>query len=285
MSLKAACLVAGGPGLSNGMQREPDPRQRGPRQLGPLAWLQSRLQPGRQQAMSRSDYVKIDFRGSARRGINPFKPTSWPQLDVNIGTFWGLLVLSLAYVHHSTAGYAVFMPPSSRASSDAPRPHAGCPLTEELTLYWVARQCSFFRGATLTSDLVDDFSPLPCRFALPALLPLITPDLNLTDHEGALLTVGYTVGSRNSCPELTAGDACMIRCSWRGCDGCEFACFLRRSGDNLPYAGPVCSRARASRIPCRPHQPATHAGGWPWCVEPPHHGSLQGKHSQHPCTE
>ena len=78
--------------------------------MGPMAWLQSRLQPGRQQAMSRSDYVRIDFRGSARRGINPFKPTSWPQLDVNLGTFWGLLVLSLAYVHHSTAGYAASMP-------------------------------------------------------------------------------------------------------------------------------------------------------------------------------
>jgi hypothetical protein len=33
-----------------------------------------------------------------------------------------------------------------------------------------------------------------CRsFALPALLPLISPDLSLTDSEGALLTVGYTV--------------------------------------------------------------------------------------------
>ena len=92
--------------MSNSVQRARDPRQPGPRQMGPLAWLQSRLQPGRQQAMSRSDYVRIDFRGSARRGINPFKPTSWPQLDVNIGTFWGLLVLSLAYVHHSTAGCA-----------------------------------------------------------------------------------------------------------------------------------------------------------------------------------
>ena len=72
--------------------------------MGPLAWLQSRLQPGRQQAMSRLDYVKIDFRAATRQGINPFRPTSWPQLDVNVGTFWGLLVLSLAYVHHSTAG-------------------------------------------------------------------------------------------------------------------------------------------------------------------------------------
>ncbi len=31
------------------------------------------------------------------------------------------------------------------------------------------------------------------RFALPALLPLISPDLHLSDSEGALLTVGYTV--------------------------------------------------------------------------------------------
>ena len=35
-----------------------------------------------------------------------------------------------------------------------------------------------------------------CRFALPALLPLISPDLKMTDHEGALLTVGYTVSPR-----------------------------------------------------------------------------------------
>ena len=50
------------------------------------------------------------------------------------GTLWGLLVLSLAYLHHST-----------------------------------------------------------CGFALPALLPIITEDLHLTDNQGALLTAGYTV--------------------------------------------------------------------------------------------
>lgn len=94
---------AGRPGLTDPPQRPP---RRSPTQLGPLAWLQARLQPGRQQAMPRSDYVRIDFRGSRRQGINPFKPTSWPQLDVNVGTFWGLVVLSLAYVHHSTAGCA-----------------------------------------------------------------------------------------------------------------------------------------------------------------------------------
>ena len=58
-------MVAGRPGLSGGMPKGSDPPQRlppRPRQMGPLAWLQSRLQPGRQQAMSRSDYVRIDFR-------------------------------------------------------------------------------------------------------------------------------------------------------------------------------------------------------------------------------
>eukprot|EP00887_Chlorella_sp_A99_P001478 scaffold8.g1478.t1 len=50
------------------------------------------------------------------------------------GTLWGLLVLSLAYLHHSTSG-----------------------------------------------------------FALPALLPIITEDLHLSDNQGALLTAGYTV--------------------------------------------------------------------------------------------
>lgn len=52
----------------------------------------------------------------------------------DLGTIWGLVVLGMAYVHHSTTGFAV-----------------------------------------------------------PALLPLISPDLSLTDGQGALLTVGYTV--------------------------------------------------------------------------------------------
>ena len=33
------------------------------------------------------------------------------------------------------------------------------------------------------------------RFALPALLPLITPDLHLTEQQGALLTAGYAVSA------------------------------------------------------------------------------------------
>ena len=52
----------------------------------------------------------------------------------DLGTIWGLAVLGLAYVHHSTTGFAV-----------------------------------------------------------PALLPLISPDLSLSDGQGALLTAGYTV--------------------------------------------------------------------------------------------
>ncbi|KAK9811000.1 hypothetical protein WJX73_004887 [Symbiochloris irregularis] len=52
----------------------------------------------------------------------------------NLASVWALVVLSIAYLHHSTTG-----------------------------------------------------------FALPAMLPLITPDLKLDDNQSALLTVGYTV--------------------------------------------------------------------------------------------
>jgi predicted MFS family arabinose efflux permease len=67
-----------------------------------------------------------------------------------MGTLWGLLVLSLAYLHHSTSG-----------------------------------------------------------FALPALLPIISEDLHLTDTQGALLTAGYTVGraggwGEGRCPDRPA---------------------------------------------------------------------------------
>jgi hypothetical protein len=61
-------------------------------------------------------------------------PPSLPSLSPDAGTIWGLLILSLAYLHHSTTG-----------------------------------------------------------FALPALLPIISEDLQLTDSQGALLTAGYTV--------------------------------------------------------------------------------------------
>ncbi len=65
----------------------------------PLAWLQQRFGQA-----SRTDYVRLDFRAPPKTTINPFQPSSWPKLDVDVGTFWGLLVLSLAYVHHSTTG-------------------------------------------------------------------------------------------------------------------------------------------------------------------------------------
>lgn len=45
-------------------------------------------------------------------------------------------------------------------------------------------------------------SAAACRFALPAMLPLISPDLKLTDSQGALLTVGYTVRSTCWCLRL-----------------------------------------------------------------------------------
>ncbi len=77
-------------------------------------------------------YVSLDF-ASAPRLRAPFKAAGGgPSPD--IGTLWGLVVLSLAYLHHSTSG-----------------------------------------------------------FALPALLPVITSDLSLSDGQGALLTAGYTV--------------------------------------------------------------------------------------------
>jgi hypothetical protein len=69
----------------------------------PLAWLQDRLAGGH-ALDSRRDYVRIDFRAHPKEVINPFKPSSWPKLEVDVGTFWGLLVLSIAYVHHSTTG-------------------------------------------------------------------------------------------------------------------------------------------------------------------------------------
>lgn len=77
-----------------------------------------------------------------------------------LGTLWGLLVLSIAYVHHSTCGYVW---------------HAAMPCCLQ-----IARVAS-----------------LECRFALPALLPLITPDLHLSEQQGALLTAGYAVSAQS----------------------------------------------------------------------------------------
>ena len=85
-------------------------------------------------------YVPIDFSSAGVMEAEPFaadpplRERGKFVLPADLGTFWGLLVLGLAYVHHSTTG-----------------------------------------------------------FALPALLPLINQDLALSDSQGALLTVGYTV--------------------------------------------------------------------------------------------
>ncbi|KAL3139673.1 hypothetical protein ABBQ38_003987 [Trebouxia sp. C0009 RCD-2024] len=80
----------------------------------------SSSQPELKQSLSKSG-VDID-------------PAAPAPVAAKLGTLWGLLVLSVAYVHHSTTG-----------------------------------------------------------FALPALLPLITPDLQLTEQQGALLTAGYAL--------------------------------------------------------------------------------------------
>lgn len=87
----------------------------------------------------------------------------------DLGTFWGLLVLGLAYVHHSTTGYAAVSPDLLRA---------------------------------LALRAGSDVDGCGCRFALPALLPLITPDLHLTDTQGSTLTAGYTVSRAVSEPIL-----------------------------------------------------------------------------------
>ncbi|PSC72601.1 MFS transporter [Micractinium conductrix] len=77
---------------------------------------------------------------TAMPGMTAAEAAAAAELDAplpsaaRLGTLWGLLVLSLAYLHHSTSG-----------------------------------------------------------FALPALLPIISEDLHLSDNQGALLTAGYTV--------------------------------------------------------------------------------------------
>ena len=50
-------------------------------------------------------------------------------------------------------------------------------------------------STTCVNNTTCTLARCACRFALPALLPLISPDLQLTDNEGAMLTVGYTVRS------------------------------------------------------------------------------------------
>lgn len=78
--------------------------------FGWLGGLRERLRSfrgGREQV----EYVPLDFkRGGARGGVvDPFAPSAEPPAPrevPDLGTMWGLLVLGVAYVHHSTTGCA-----------------------------------------------------------------------------------------------------------------------------------------------------------------------------------
>lgn len=91
----------------------------------------------------------------------------------DIGTLWGLLVLGLAYVHHSTTGTT---PVFCKCECLCHAAFILTPGTVSVVLYLLTCPTSAAAG-----------------FALPALLPLVNEDLHLTDAQGALLTSGYTV--------------------------------------------------------------------------------------------
>ncbi|KAL4458009.1 hypothetical protein ABPG75_012874 [Micractinium tetrahymenae] len=106
------------------------------------------MQAPRQQALQAQQQQAQQQQRQAQQAQQQAAASPPPALDAStaaaleaplpsaarLGTLWGLLVLSLAYLHHSTSG-----------------------------------------------------------FALPALLPIISEDLHLSDNQGALLTAGYTV--------------------------------------------------------------------------------------------
>lgn len=115
---------------------------RGPRAAsGPLGLPFSQAQQagavsvGAAQPLAAAAVPDAPTAPAQRRQQAPAPAGGEPARRPDAGTLWGLLVLSLAYLHHSTSG-----------------------------------------------------------FALPALLPIITEDLHLSDNQGALLTAGYTVG-------------------------------------------------------------------------------------------
>ena len=104
-------------------QRQLPPRARDPRTgpdpsapaarggvFGWLGGLRDRLRSfrgGREQV----DYVPLDFKRGGARGsvVDPFAPSAEPPVPrevPDLGTMWGLLVLGVAYVHHSTTGCA-----------------------------------------------------------------------------------------------------------------------------------------------------------------------------------
>ncbi|EFN58428.1 hypothetical protein CHLNCDRAFT_56847 [Chlorella variabilis] len=93
--------------------------------LKSLQQLQAPRQPAKQAAAPAAEAA------APAAAAAELPPSAGAPPAAHMGTLWGLLVLSLAYLHHSTSG-----------------------------------------------------------FALPALLPIISEDLHLTDTQGALLTAG-----------------------------------------------------------------------------------------------
>lgn len=153
---------------------------------------------------------------------------------------------------------------------------------------------------------------LDCRFALPALLPLITPDLHLSEQQGALLTAGYAV-STPSCVILSVPKELLhksqssqphiyiYRCIPASSFPARHAHYSRHCMSCLLYivspshscvtlflstcaaseaglvAVAVCCSPDSHWAACRPSEPAPPAGRRPAHVEPPHHDWLQGK--------
>ena len=140
------------------------------------------------------------------------------------------------------------------------------------------------------------------RFALPALLPLITPDLHLTEQQGALLTAGYAVSApscaigfalsvlhelhfalcNHTCSVVTSAFwQASVRefCAW-SLRHCMFPLQICLSECAASEAGLVAVAVRCSpdshRAACRQSEPATPAGRRAGNVEPPHHDWLQG---------
>ncbi len=89
----------------------PDSQGRKSQGRGPLGWLaglRARLRGGA-AAAPRVDAVSLDFRrgGAAGAAVDPFAPQPAPPAPrpaPDLGTIWGLVVLGIAYVHHSTTG-------------------------------------------------------------------------------------------------------------------------------------------------------------------------------------
>lgn len=179
---------------------------------GSLDWQALRsLQPPKAQPPQQP---QAQLQGDAKAATVPLA-AGLPSA-AHIGTLWGLLVLSLAYLHHSTSG-----------------------------------------------------------FALPALLPIISEDMKLSDTQGALLTAGYTVGAAACCCSWFAAAL-----SWPALAGWLYTRLLR-CNNRLPggprgrnaarvtpvfrlrvgsFWSPFHTRSRSSTLACRC---CMH---WRWCL-------------------